>query len=283
MLQNILPIKDNFDLFLVDIYGVIWDGGALYPQVKERLLALKEEGKHIVLLSNGAEKEEELDRLQQTRGLIKGVHYDRIVSSGELAYRTFSQDDRAMKYFVYGKSGKELFADSPYKEVKSFKEADFIYVGVPKISVDAQWQDVRDIKPFEEDLRDFLDEDMVLICANPDRMAVVKKGETPVIRQGALAAYYQDLGGDVEFFGKPYPDIFAFALEDYEDIDLSRVLMIGDTLESDILGGQSIGIKTALVVDGMASFYMQEEGQFELMEDYCEDLQIVPDYIIKSL
>ena len=43
---------------------------------------------------------------------------------------------------------------------------------------------------------------------------------------------------------KPDPRIFDYALEQAQNPDRSRVLMVGDTAESDILGGINAGLST---------------------------------------
>lgn len=43
---------------------------------------------------------------------------------------------------------------------------------------------------------------------------------------------------------KPAPEIFDYALEKMGNPDRSRVLMVGDTAESDILGGINAGLAT---------------------------------------
>ncbi|MBJ4296929.1 HAD-IA family hydrolase, partial [Salmonella enterica subsp. enterica serovar Typhimurium] len=43
---------------------------------------------------------------------------------------------------------------------------------------------------------------------------------------------------------KPDPKIFNYALEQAGNPDRSRVLMVGDTAESDILGGINAGLST---------------------------------------
>lgn len=43
---------------------------------------------------------------------------------------------------------------------------------------------------------------------------------------------------------KPDPAIFHFAFEKMENVDLKKVLMVGDTLASDILGANQVGIES---------------------------------------
>lgn len=281
MLENILSLKDKFDVFIIDIYGVIWDGKQPITGALEHMIELKKAGKTVILLSNGTERSEKSEISNAKRGFIKGVHYDKVVTSGDLAYETFSEDERALKYYQLWKPNQALFEDSRYVEVNTPQQADFVYIGVPQIMRNGQWCDSLTIEPFEEELNEIFVLDLPLICANPDLKAVEKEYVEAVIRQGSIARYYEDLGGEVEYFGKPYPQIYDYALQDVEAED-ERILMVGDTLATDILGANSYGIKTALTATGISLENMQEEG-FDSLEEYAEELQIIPDYFIKSI
>ena len=48
------------------------------------------------------------------------------------------------------------------------------------------------------------------MCANPDE--VVSRGSEVVFCAGALANKYIEIGGEVNYFGKPYSEIYNFAL-----------------------------------------------------------------------
>lgn len=281
MPENILSLKDKFDVFLLDIYGVIWDGKKTIAGSLEVMSELKKAGKKVILLSNGTQLSAKAEESNAKRGFIKGIHYDKIVTSGDLAYGTFCEDKRKLKFYQFGMRTEDLFAKSPYKEVASPEEADFVYIGVPQIFADGIWRDFLTLEPFEAELKKIYELDLPLICANPDLKAHEKQFEEAVVRQGSVAQFYEDLGGDVEFFGKPYPQIYDFALQDI-DIPDDRILMVGDTLETDILGGNSYGIKTALTLTGIAKENMESEG-FATIEEYCQEVQIKPDYILKSL
>lgn len=72
-----------------------------------------------------------------------------------------------------------------------------------------------------------------------------------------------------EEFGKPKPhiSIFEHTFALLENPDKSKILMVGDTLSSDILGGQNAGIDTC---------WLQHEG-------INNDTDILPTYTIKHL
>ena len=278
MPDNILSLKDKFDVFVLDIYGVIWDGKAPIKGMLEAMAALTQAGKTVILLSNSTHRQGKSDEINAKRGFIKGVHYDKVMTSGDLAYDTFSEDTRRLKFYQLAKRTKELFVDSPYIEVKNPEEADFVYAGVPQIFEDGIWKDFLTLEPFEGELKKIYKLGLPLICSNPDMKAHEKQYDEAVVRQGSVARYFEELGGDVEYFGKPYPQIFDFALQNI-DVPDERILMVGDTLETDILGGNSYGLKTALTMTGIAKENMEAEG-FSSMEEYCREVQIIPDYIL---
>src|SRR3978361_2325119 len=54
-------------------------------------------------------------------------------------------------------------------------------------------------------------------------------------------------------FGKPDSQMFMFAydlIRDYRPISKSQIVMVGDTLQTDILGGNKFGFDTVLVLSG---------------------------------
>lgn len=278
MPENILSLKEKFDVFLLDIYGVIWNGKMPVDGAVEMMEDLMKSGKTVILLSNGTQLSGKAEESNARRGFIKGVHYDKIVTSGDLAHDTFKDDIRELSFYQLWHRNEDLFKETRYKEVNSPYEADFVYIGVPQIQKNGEWYDSLTTEPFEAELKEIYDLDLPLICANPDLKAHEKQYPEAVVRQGSIARYYEDLGGDVEYFGKPYPQIFDFALQDIEVAD-ERILMVGDTLQTDILGGNSYGIKTALVNGGISSEDMEAEG-FVSLQDYAAELQIMPDYFI---
>lgn len=281
MPENILALKDKFDVFLLDIYGVIWNGKEPVSGALKAMEDLKKAGKTVILLSNGTQRSAAAETSNLKRGFVKGVHYDRIVTSGELAYETFSEDDRKLKFYQFGRRNEALFADCGYKELKEPDDADFVYIGVPQTFDGEIWRDYLTLAPFEEELNALFEKGLPLICANPDMRAHEKQFADAVVRQGSVARFYEDLGGEVEYFGKPYPQIFDYALQNVDAVD-DRILMVGDTLETDILGGNAYGIKTALVCGGIAEENMREEG-FDDLAAYAQELEILPDYILKSI
>lgn len=65
------------------------------------------------------------------------------------------------------------------------------------------------------------------------------------IRKSILAKYFEDIVVSEEVgVSKPDPKIFEYALNNIKHTDKSKVLMVGDSLTSDIKGGINFGIDT---------------------------------------
>jgi len=81
------------------------------------------------------------------------------------------------------------------------------------------------------------------------KLVIVTNGLTEIqdkrIRKSIIAKYFDDIIISEEAkVSKPDPKIFDIALKDIKDLDRSKVLMVGDSLTSDIQGGINFGIDT---------------------------------------
>ncbi|WP_160680138.1 YjjG family noncanonical pyrimidine nucleotidase [Clostridium sp. C8-1-8] len=81
------------------------------------------------------------------------------------------------------------------------------------------------------------------------RLAIVTNGLKEVqnkrIKQSIISKYFEDVVISEEVkVAKPDPKIFEIALNNLNHVDKSKVLMVGDSLTSDIKGGFNFGIDT---------------------------------------
>lgn len=279
MPENILDLIDKFDLYVFDIYGVLWNGKSVISGADKTLEELKKAGKKVLIMSNGTALSTKIEESYGKRGFIKGVHYDRIVSSGDAYHAYVLKDKRLLKFYQFGRPSKALFEGSQYIELAKPEEADFVYAGVPQIFDGEIWRDYLTIEPFADELLSLIKMNKTLVCANPDLKAFENQYDEPVIRQGSVAKFYVENGGDVEYWGKPYGNIYDYALRN-ELMPRDKMLMVGDTLQTDILGGRNYGMKTVLVRRGISELNMREAGMKD-MAAYARSLNIVPDYIFE--
>ena len=117
-----------------------------------------------------------------------------------------------------------------------------------------------------------------VVVANSDRTYPVSKGRV-AIAIGALADLLEAITGKQFLrFGKPDAQMFTFAYEHVQPMhpaDKSEILMVGDTLETDILGGNKFGLDTALVLSGNTLPHLAEQAM--------HSTGITPTYVCESV
>jgi len=117
------------------------------------------------------------------------------------------------------------------------------------------------------------------LCTNPDLAMLTPAGQS--FGAGAIAKLYEDLGGSVDWVGKPFPLIYRVARDMLGDPDPSRVLCIGDSPAHDIAGGQGAGHATALVRTGLHADLPDDaliaHCKAEAMPDF-----IIPDFSLEG-
>jgi ribonucleotide monophosphatase NagD (HAD superfamily) len=86
------------------------------------------------------------------------------------------------------------------------------------------------------------------ICCNPDKLMLTPQGLQPA--PGAIAALYEEMGGQVAWIGKPYPGIYTHAARLVGNP--KRILCIGDSAGHDVAGGRNAGHATLLVMTGVS-------------------------------
>jgi len=234
-------LAEEFDVFFIDLWGVLIDGEQCFPYAVEWLTFLKDRGKAVVLISNtptiGVLMCEELSSLG-----ISPAFYQAIVTSGDTTRYLLSADRGANKtivgfryYYIGEAQHEQLLQGLPYSRVNQPEEAEFILL----TATDSAFQDPQDFQVF-------LERKVTMLCVNPDLHTLSLLGEKRFCA-GYLAQRYEQLGGEVIYIGKPFRDIFALAHSHVNFTDKAGIIMVGDTLDTDIKGALDYGIKTALV------------------------------------
>lgn len=246
-------LKDRYDFFIVDLWGVIHDGYQIFPNVRATLKELLAAQKEIIFLSNSPRRSSILmENLQDLH--IPHALYKALYSSGEDAYQALRRPRKApydhfglKAYALSQPLHQGLYYDLELETVDSIEQADFILNTGPQILTIDDYQAV---------LQQASTLKLPMVCVNPD-ISVIQGGKL-VLCAGALADYYHHIGGEVRYHGKPYPSVYHSVVEMFTTNDLKRTLAIGDSLITDIKGGNTFGIDTALVMTGL---FQQEFGR----------------------
>lgn len=290
----LLLITQPFTGILLDAYGVFWAGNSagLLPGSKETMEELVSQGKIVGILSNSTQPAaKEIDKLLK-HGLIEGKHFHFLITSGEIAKKVFRQESLPFptpnkKYWLLGElhpkysSHASLFQDTPYVQTTDLQEADFIYISIPHI----KGEDQTDPALFEEEIDKLKVSSLPMVCSNPDRFAHEGNPPRAVVRQGSIAALYEKLGGQVFYMGKPSQAAYDAAMDHFKNhqlTDRSKILMVGDTPETDIRGARLFGMPSALVTKtGILADRISVNGLEKTLQGLPSS--DVPDFFIERL
>jgi len=119
-----------------------------------------------------------------------------------------------------------------------------------------------------------------VIVANTDFAYPVTDEEVAIAIGGISDMVEMIVGKRFIKFGKPDSQMFMFAYErilEARNVSKDKILMVGDTLKTDILGGNKFGIDTVLVLSGntlpdQANFLIRSTG---IIPNFiCEDAVI---------
>jgi HAD superfamily hydrolase (TIGR01459 family) len=247
-IAGLRAIADRFDHVLLDQWGTLHAGKAIFPAARECVTRLHETGKRVLVLSNSGRRADENQRRLAALGLPPDA-YDGILTSGEVTWRGLHARahapfiDLGQACFLIARGGDPSIADGlKLNLVADAREADFILLS----GLD---DEVAEPERWRECLTTPAARKVPMLCANPDLVMFGAKGLIPA--PGALAAFYQSLGGTATFVGKPHAAIFAAALERLENPDPQRVLVVGDSIAHDIAGGRAAGMLTLLIRSGV--------------------------------
>ena len=239
--RGLLEVADDFDGFLFDSFGVLNVGDTAIPGAAACLDALRAMGKRIRVLTNAASYTGDAAMLKYRRmGL--DVRRDEIVSSRDV---TFAHLDTVAPGLTWGAIAT---ADDDFADAGGLRMFDLLAPG-------RSWDEAQGLlflssARWTPDLQDRLVAALIrrprpVVIGNPDLVAPREGGLS--VEPGFWAHDLQDRTGIAQhLFGKPYPEAFRIALSGMAP---GRYAMIGDTLHTDILGGQAAGLATILVTD----------------------------------
>ena len=119
---------------------------------------------------------------------------------------------------------------------------------------------------------------MTVIVANTDVNYPTSRTDIAVAVGGIADMVEKILGKRFIRFGKPDAQMFMFAYEKAcakQQLRRDEILMVGDTLFTDIIGGNKFGMDTALVLSGNT---LSENAKVKI-----KSTGIIPTYICDSV
>jgi HAD superfamily hydrolase (TIGR01459 family) len=270
-LTGLASIADRYDAILLDLWGVVHDGTQLYAGARGTMEKLRGEGKKIIMVSNAPRRSSKAAAVLSQLG-IEPALYDHVITSGELGYQ-FLQSGKCewgKRYFYIGPSKDADVLDGlDYQRQDDIKTSDFLL----NVGFGSEEESTGDWQML---LRSAKAMNLPMLCLNPDLEVVKITGERFACA-GVLAADYQRLGGTVQYFGKPYREVYQYCMRLFAPLPRERVLAIGDGIATDIAGAVNFGIHAMLITGGI---FKKDEANIEAL---CERLGARPRYVMPRL
>lgn len=249
VIAGVSAVAGAYDGYILDLWGVLYDGGQVFPWALEAMRRLRGGGSKLVILSNGPRRAAAVAQRIAAAGIPDDA-WDGVMSSGEEAWQCLKGERPDPWYAKLGRRCLYLGPDSDramldgldLEETTSVADADFILDIGPLDQAD-------DVTRYEAMLKHAVERRLPMVCANPD-LLVHRLGREEICA-GAIARRYEELGGEVRWHGKPHRSVYDSATGLLGGIERTRILAVGDSLRTDIKGADGAGIDSLFVVAGI--------------------------------
>ena len=235
IIKGLGQIQSKYDAFFIDLWGVIHNGVDLYPDAINVLENLIKLNKRFVLISNAPRPSKSVEKYLVNLKMNK-IFLKNIFTSGEAALQTLKNNVYGKKFFHLGpKRDKDL--------IKGLEKNKTILDKCNFILCTGLFDDKTSSLNFYKNLLKKYTK-LIMLCTNPD--LIVDRGSKTEYCAGSVAAVFENLGGKVVYFGKPYPEIYNFCMKKNETI-----LAIGDNIRTDIRGANKMRFDSLFITGGI--------------------------------
>tara|TARA_B100000902_G_C27211431_1_gene864585 strand:- start:97 stop:903 length:807 start_codon:yes stop_codon:yes gene_type:complete len=263
-LNHLSEIYENYDTFVIDLWGVIHNGVKLNLKAIQAIDELKKKSKKIVFLSNAPRPSSEVINFLLQMKMNKS-HLSNVMTSGEAAMYAINQN----------KFGKDFFHLGPERDTNIFEKVKENKTNIEKcnyILCTGLFDDREtDLGWYKTYLKNYISKRMV--CTNPD--LTVHRGEKEEYCAGYIAKIFEDLGGKVTYYGKPYEEIYKMCFKKDE-----KVLAIGDNLRTDIKGANNLNLDCIFISYGV---HRDEYNDVQELDNLCKKYNVEANFFQKEL
>lgn len=277
--QNVTYLFDSVDAFLFDCDGVIWKGDKLIDGVPQTLEMLRSKGKKLVFVTNNSTKSRR-QYAKKFQSLGIEVSEDEIFSSSFAAAMFLKVNDfpREKKVYVVGEEGI----------LEELELAGYTGLGGPEdgkkivqLKPNCLFEHDKDVGAVVVGLDQYinyykLQYATLCIRENPGCLFIATNrdavGHMTDLQEwpGAgcmVAAVCGSTQKEPIVVGKPSTFMMEFLLKKFH-INTSRMCMVGDRLDTDILFGQNSGCRTLLVLSGVTTQSSLQDPTNDIQPEY---------------
>ena len=252
--QGLKSIAKQYDLFFVDLWGVVHDGIELFQHSINALEEISNLGKEYVLLTNAPRPNSDVRSFLSKMGL-----------KAEISSNVYTSGEAALNYLTKNYKDKKFYHIGPPRDfglLNAFEKNKLNNIGASDFLLCTGLFDDfdKDLLYYQDLFKDYINKTMV--CTNPD--LIVDRGELREYCAGSVAKVFEDMGGKVEYFGKPYSKVYNQATK----ISNKKVLCVGDNLNTDIKGANLQNFDSLLISKGIHRQEIQNKNKENLFKKY---------------
>lgn len=279
MIDDFGVVSSNYDAVLCDVWGVLHNGQTAWNGASQALIAARQAGKTVVLITNSPRPNKGVRQQLGILGVPEDA-YDAIATSGDVTQTLISQ--AARRQFHLGPDRDlALFDGLDVELVDEFEASAIVCTGL----FDDEHETPDD---YEEMLMRMRGRNLPFICANPD--IVVERGDRLVYCAGALARRYGLMGGRTLIAGKPHRPIYELAMKLVAQargtkVTRAKTIVIGDGITTDVKGAMDNDFDLLFVTDGIHAREYGEHGapDMEKLRQFLDDFGAAPVAVMTKL
>ena len=263
--EGLSSIVDNYQLFYIDLWGVVHNGISLHNEAIKTLKEITKKNKDYILLTNAPRPNSAVKSFLEKLGMEKEIR-DHVFTSGEAALNYIKKNLSNNFFFHVGPPRDfDLFKDFEKLKLQKIENTDYILcTGL----FDDHDKDLNYYKNlFEKNIK------KKMICTNPD--LIVDRGGKRELCAGSVAMIFEKMGGEVVYFGKPYPQVYNQSTDNSN----KRILAIGDNLNTDIKGANLLNYDSLIISNGIHKNEIKERG----IEKVAKSYEAICNYIQSEL
>jgi len=244
--EGLRSIVNDYDIFYIDLWGVIHDGISLHKSAIQALEEISKAKKNYVLLTNAPRPNSTVKTFLKEMGMNEKIR-EKVYSSGEASLSYLKKNYLNKKFYHVGPLRDfDLFLEFENNKRKNINESSYLLcTGLFK-------NHDEDLNYYQELFKGHLDKKM--ICTNPD--LIVDRGSKRELCAGSVALVFEKMGGEVIYFGKPFPEVYNQSINNKN----KKVLSIGDNLNTDIKGANLLNYDSLLISNGIHKNEIKKNG-----------------------
>jgi len=252
--EGLSSIADNYQLFYVDLWGVVHNGVSLHKEAIKVLKEITKKNKDYILLTNAPRPNHAVKIFLEKLGMEKEIR-NHVFTSGEAALSYLKKNLLNRIFFHIGPPRDfDLFKDFKKNKSDSIESCDYMLCTGLFDDHD------KDLEYYKDLLEKSLKKKM--ICTNPD--LIVDRGGKRELCAGSVAMVFEKMGGEVIYFGKPYPEVYNQSINNKN----KKILSIGDNLNTDIKGANLLNFDSLIISNGIHKNEIEEKGIQKISKSY---------------